>query len=208
MSRVKCLPTRRESASVKYDARGLQRVVVVRVSALSWTRYRSYKERQRVEVAPITLIIGRNGSGKSVISRLPVLLASGVSADATDPLDLSAGGITHAATYQDLAHSRSRLPFSLGAEVSDDKNCFEFETSLRYVTELRTLAVEGFWLSVRGHRIVEITLLDEAQLTSPTPHYKVSIGEPSGAPIEFVGLLPKEMGFGGETREIVSRSVV
>jgi predicted ATPase len=138
--------------------------VTVRVSALSWTRYRSFKERQRVEVAPVTLIIGRNGSGKSVISRLPLLLASGVDEDAIDPLDLSAGGVEHAATYQDLVHSRSRLPFSLGAEVAGGNNSFEFETSLRYVSERRNLAVETFWLSRRGTRFLQATLSDESQL--------------------------------------------
>jgi predicted ATPase len=177
----------------------------VRVSALSWTRYRSFKERQRVELAPVTLIIGRNGSGKSVISRLPVLLASGVDADATDPLDLSAGGVVHAATYQDLVHSRSRLPFSLGAEVSDGDDRFEFETSLRYVSELRSLTVEAFWLSRRGERLIEAVLSDEAQLTSPAPRYNVLIGgQPATVDVSFIGLLPSVTGFAGTFQETLS----
>ena len=135
--------------------------------ALSWTRYRSFKDRQRVEVAPITLIIGRNGSGKSVISRLPLLLASGVDAGALDPLDLSAGGVVHAATYQDRVHSRGRLPFSLGAEVSSEGDRFEFETSLRYISEFRSLAVEAFWISRRGGRILQAELSDRVSSLRP-----------------------------------------
>jgi len=165
-------------------------------------RYRSFKERQRVDVAPVTLIIGRNGSGKSVISRLPVLLASGVNINAIDPLDLSAGGVAHAASYQDLVHSRSRLRFSLGAEVSDGNDCFEFETSLRYVSELRSLALETFWLSRRGECLIQAELSDEGQLTSPDPSYNVVIGgqrSPLDA-IKFVGLLPSESGFDGNFR--------
>lgn len=171
--------------------------VSVRVSALSWMRYRSFKERQRVEVAPVTVIIGRNGSGKSVISRLPVLLASGVDVEAIDPLDLSAGGVEHAATYQDLVHSRSRLPFSLGAEVSSRNDRFEFETSLRYVSELRSLAVETFWLSRRGERLMQADLSDERQLTSAEPNYDIVIGgqRSSFNAITFAGLLPRESDF-------------
>ena len=180
----------------------------VRISALSWTRYRSFKEPQRVTVAPVTLIIGRNGSGKSVISRLPVLLASGVHADAIDPLDLSAGGVVHAATYQDLVHSRSRLPFSLGAEVSDGTDCFEFETSLRYVSELRSLAVESFWLSRRGEVLLDVALTDDGQLTSPDPHYKVTVsGLPTAVSVSFSGLLPSVTGFEGAFREVLNEAL-
>ena len=177
----------------------------MRVSALSWTRYRSFKERQRVEVAPITLIIGRNGSGKSVISRLPVLLGSGVAEDAVDPLDLSAGGVTHASTYQDLVHSRSRLPFSLGAEVAEENKRFEFETSLRYVSEHRSLAVEAFWLTYQNERCLHAELSDEGQLTSYSPRYEVTIdGQKSVMELHFSGLLPDINSFNGILRQLLS----
>lgn len=180
----------------------------MRLSALSWTRYRSFKERQRVEMAPVTLIIGRNGSGKSVISRLPVLLASGVDKDAVDPLDLSAGGVVHAATYQDLVHSRSRYPFSLGAEVAEGDDRFEFETSLRYVSELRTLVVEAFWISRRGEPLLKAELLDESQLASINPRYNVAIdGERSPQDLGFVGLLPRISGFEGTFRETLQEAL-
>lgn len=54
----------------------------MKLKALIWNRYRSFKERQKVELAPLTVIIGKNGSGKSVISRLPLILSSGVKAAA------------------------------------------------------------------------------------------------------------------------------
>src|SRR5437016_2944899 len=120
------------------------------LSALIWNRYRSFKERQRVELAPITIIIGRNGSGKSIISRLPLLLAGGVSGEAPGPIDLLAGGVEHAASYQDLVNMRGALPFSLGAEIKGTGGLFAFETTMRHLNETQSLAIEGFQLKQDG----------------------------------------------------------
>src|SRR5436309_2771675 len=110
----------------------------MRLSALTWNRYRSFKERQRVELAPVTIVIGRNGSGKSVISRLPLLLAGGVSGVSQGPLDLMAGDVEHAASYQDLVNMRGALPFSLGAEINGSEGHFAFETTMRHLNETRS----------------------------------------------------------------------
>jgi hypothetical protein len=182
--------------------------VMMRLSALSWMRYRGFKDRQRVPVKPLTVIIGRNGSGKSVISRLPVLIADGVSDGQQDILDLDAGGILHAASYQDFAFQKGRLPFSLGAEVSDVTEAFEFETTLRYISEFRRLTVERFVLSHNGEIIFEAEIADEAQLTSSQPvhnlYYKRSAitGE-----VSFTGLLPHHRLIDTAADQVVARGI-
>lgn len=98
----------------------------MKIKALSWSRYRAFKEKQKVEVAPITIIIGRNGSGKSVVSRLPVLMSGAVDQHAGGPLDLTAGNLDHGASFQDLVNLRSGLPFTLGLEVKGNDSDFEF----------------------------------------------------------------------------------
>jgi hypothetical protein len=179
----------------------------MRISALSWSRYRSFRDRQRVKIPPITLIIGRNGSGKSVISRLLVLLASGIARDAADPLNLVAGGVEHAATYQDIVYQKGRLPFSLGLEVQGENTCYEFETTLRHISETRTLVVEAFVLTRGGNLLFQANLFDDGQLTSPEPHYKLSGGiEADDKIIHFAGLLPQTDPFDGELRAELDRA--
>jgi hypothetical protein len=181
----------------------------MRIESFSWSRYRSFKDRQRVEVSPLTVIIGRNGSGKSVVSRLPVLLASGVAIDATDPLDLESGGIEHAATYQDLAYQRGRLPFSLGASVAGEHGSYEFETTLRYVTETRSIVVEKFLLLAGNELLLSLELADEAQFTSAAPIFKASgLDASERLQVEFAGLLPKPDLFKDGARRMVERALM
>jgi hypothetical protein len=174
----------------------------MRLSALTWNRYRSFKERQRVELAPITIVIGRNGSGKSVISRLPLLLAGGVSGDSPGPLDLMAGGVEHAASYQDMVNMRGALPFSLGAEINWAEGHFAFETTMRHLNETRSLAIESFQLMHAGTEVIRADISGAEQLTETSPTYLLTIRgavQPSKS-ITFSGLLPKPESFDGTLR--------
>lgn len=179
----------------------------MRLSALTWTRYRSFKERQHVALAPLTILIGRNGSGKSVLSRLPLLLSSAVSSLSDGPIDLTAGGIEHASSYQDLVNQKGALPFSLGMEVSGAEGQFGFETTLRYVNETRSLAIEAIILLKNSKQVLSATISNEDQLTAALPTYVVHAqGErrPGSYQIKFDGLLPCEESFDGQLRDLVS----
>ncbi len=163
----------------------------MRLSALICSRYRAFKERHRIELSPITIIIGKNGSGKSIVSRLPLLLAAAISESADGPLDISAGGIEHASTFHDLVNARGRLPFTLGAEISNSTVKFQFETTLRYVAESRALAIEGFNLEIDDKAYFSATIFDEDQLESEAPIFKIYFqDEQLLGPLSFRGLFP------------------
>lgn len=164
----------------------------MRLSALICSRYRNIKDRQRIQLAPITLIIGKNGSGKSVISRLPLLLSSAIS-DATEgPLDLYACGIEHANSFKDLVHARGAMPFSLGAEFSDKKNTYSFETTLRYIDEKKSLAIEKFSLKKDDNSIFTAEILNAEQLEVDAPIFKTTTDKTEATiSLPFSGLLPK-----------------
>ena len=168
----------------------------MRLKALTWNRYRAFKERQRVELAPVTIIIGKNGSGKSVISRLPLLLSSAISDNPEGPLNLMAGGVEHSASFQDLANLRGSLPFSLGFEICGEEGSFGFETTLRYVNETRSLAIEHFVLSEMDRTIFDAEISSEDQLTEAAPTYvlRVESAAHHTAELKFAGLFPRSDG--------------
>ena len=112
--------------------------------ALHFARFRAFKEEARLPLAPLTIILGKNGSGKSVLTRLPVLISGGLKLGATSPLNLVAGGIAHAARFEDLVHQRSAQPFMVGAEIAVDGTSITFKTTLRHAVENHALVYESF----------------------------------------------------------------
>ena len=148
-------------------------------------------------MAPITVIIGKNGGGKSVLTRLPVLLSGGLASDVGGPLNLEAGGISHASRFEDLVFQRSAQPFSLGAEISGSGRTLRFVTTLRYIVERHELGLEKFEFIDSGQRVLSISAAPEhiadstgkfiAQLGNEQSFHHVKVGVVGLFPDEIVG---------------------
>ena len=90
-------------------------------------RYKGYAESTEIELAPLTILVGANNSGKTALAQVISLLAGGLvpsDADSTDPLPPVSGGIHHGQTFEDLVtgravHGRLRLSATL-ADGSDE----------------------------------------------------------------------------------------
>ncbi|MCS4281103.1 AAA family ATPase [Stenotrophomonas rhizophila] len=177
----------------------------MKLTGISCLRYKKFKDSTYLPIAPLTIIIGKNGSGKSVISRLPMVLAGSVSLTSQGIIDLNAGGVWHARSLHDLIFERSGLPFSLGATVADSTRNFSFECTLRYVNETKRLAVEIFNLKSGDEELLRLELrnLEELPKVRRTYHLHVQ-GAERTAEITWHGLLPDidQLGLTGSEEEI------
>jgi len=163
----------------------------MRLTALICSRYRAFRERQKLALAPIVLVIGKNGSGKSVLTRLPLIIAQSVASNADGPIDLNSGGIQHASSFGDLVNNRSALPFSIGGEVSDGAVTYTFETTLRHINETRSLAIERFQLQKNGSDVFVADLENTDQLLAVNPVFRFVCRAVAGtAAVRFTGILP------------------
>ncbi len=85
-------------------------------------RYKGYAEPATLELAPLTILVGANNSGKTALARGIQLMASGLTAPASntsEPLPLESGGIRHGRRFEDLVagrnvHGRLTLSATLG----------------------------------------------------------------------------------------------
>lgn len=77
-----------------------------------------------MELAPLTILVGPNNSGKTALAQAIQVLAGGLGAadgDAREPLPLESGGLRHGRSFEDLVtgrvvHGRLQLAITLGDE--------------------------------------------------------------------------------------------
>lgn len=83
----------------------------------SLERYKGYGALAEVELAPLTILVGANNSGKTALAQAIQLFSGGLAdsgKDAPEPIPLESGGIRHGETFEDLVtgrtvHGRLRL---------------------------------------------------------------------------------------------------
>ncbi len=108
-------------------------MTAMELTRVSCANYKAFPGEASIEIRPLTILVGKNNAGKSVLTRLPVLLAHALSSGARRPLDLQVGEIDFGTAFVDLVHRQDRHgACSLGATFEEADE----------VTELRA-AVQG-----------------------------------------------------------------
>lgn len=98
------------------------------INKISFKNYKLFKEKQTLELKPITILIGKNNSGKSAVAKLPVLIANGL-----EGLPLNwvfkigeerENSIELGTDFKDLVYNRNEKSF-IEFEVSNNKDSIE-----------------------------------------------------------------------------------
>ena len=76
------------------------------IEKIDFRNYKSFKNKQIIELKPITVIIGKNSSGKSAVVKLPTLIESSLSGKFEDPVLTKNNGIELGAEFRDLIYGR------------------------------------------------------------------------------------------------------
>ena len=117
--------------------RNLTGTSAVELRHLSLERYKGYAEAAEVELAPLTILVGANNSGKTALAKAVQLLAGGLVSsgkDPSEPLPLESGDIHHGEMFEDLVTGRTvhgRL--NLSATLKDDGSEVSLSATVRNV---------------------------------------------------------------------------
>jgi hypothetical protein len=116
----------------------------MKLTNLSYENYKTFSQRETIEIRPLTILIGRNSSGKSVIARLPLLLGT-LLANLDNSLELDLNGLDFGLSFSDLVHNR--IPHGkvgMGATVSFNGQTLTYEIDLQYFDEYRLVQISRF----------------------------------------------------------------
>lgn len=154
----------------------------MKIHEIAFQGYKAYagdsSPMQRLVVAPLTLIFGKNNSGKSAAVRLPKLLLGGIECADGRVLPIEVRGLRYGHTFLDLVHGGaffSRPVFAVRAEHDGEQLDFT-----------ATLFSRGALAADEPPRIWSYDMRMPAQLSLPGPP------QPGGEAGKFAGLLPPE----------------
>ncbi|WP_424211884.1 DUF3696 domain-containing protein [Streptomyces sp. BI20] len=135
------------------DMHKTERSARVSLEKFSLENYRCFRDRQEVELGRITVVLGRNNSGKSAVVRSLPILASGFSTDSPYPLDLNPVQ-GPAPLFTDLIHGSSpHGRIGLGVEVlTRDDRVITVDANIQNIADHRIQLVSELQIAQNGQR--------------------------------------------------------
>ena len=93
---------------------------MIMLKKIYFEHYKAFAGAEEIELRPITLIVGKNSSGKSSVLKLLPMLSKMVSGTIRYPLLLNNDGIMNATEYEDLFFKRENTGLKLAVEYDND----------------------------------------------------------------------------------------
>jgi hypothetical protein len=172
---------------------------MMQIRRLEVERYKVFSRRAAIDIRPLTILVGRNNSGKSALLRAIPLLAGGLASTARpdEPLPLEGHGLVHGKSFEDLLTNRSvhgRL--GLAATYGGPEDPVHLETTIQNLVgpgHQSQPCIAHWRLRFGPNWIVN---LERTSFEFGNEHYKVTIqigqDEPTveTLPIQWTGLIP------------------
>jgi hypothetical protein len=163
----------------------------VELTGLSFRNYKAFPGRVAIEVRPLTILIGRNSSGKSAIARLPLLLGASLSERAQAPLELAGDDFDLGGSFVDIVHNRSpHGNVSVGATFQDEHGEYVLSATVQFYEDLALQVITELNFKSPGYD-VKLTRLSEAPDAEPGLYAVDWSGERAlKCEVSFTGLIP------------------
>ncbi|MFM2061613.1 MAG: hypothetical protein RLZZ507_1283 [Cyanobacteriota bacterium] len=154
---------------------------MVRIKSVSFENYKAFYEKQTMQLKPITILIGKNSSGKSSIAKLFTLLETSLKGDIDEPLLLKNNGVELGADFDNLFPDNNPGGISLNFQIIFDNN-IQIEVGLLKKTD-------GYGLDIWQWKYKDN--IEEFDLKSFAFSYVNDIDQ-EFYDCEFKGFIPKE----------------
>ncbi len=77
----------------------------MQIQSVSFQNYKAFSTEQKIEIKPITILIGKNSSGKSAIAKLFTLFENSLTSAIDEPLHISNNGVKLGGEFRDIVYN-------------------------------------------------------------------------------------------------------
>jgi len=160
----------------------------MKLTRITFENYKAFHSKALLNIKPITIIIGKNSAGKSVVSRLPLLLARSLSPLATAPVNIQFEDLDFGGSFLDLIHNRfahGNLSFEIVFE--EDQKKWELKVVIQNVADSPIQIISHFLIKSNEGFFLELNW----NLAAPPNNFYHANGAFEGDVIvQFQGFLP------------------
>lgn len=90
------------------------------LKSISFSSYKKFRDENKVEIKPVTILVGKNSSGKSSICKLFPMLANSITPyNIFPPLLFENNGVSLGTSFSDISHNGDSVGLSFGLQFSD-----------------------------------------------------------------------------------------
>jgi hypothetical protein len=157
---------------------------------LYFENYKCFSKAQSIQIRPLTILIGRNSAGKSVIARLPNLISHAIEHFGLTPLDLHFDGLDYGASTVDLIYNRvPHGSLTIGAGITSARGeAQSFKAKIQHFDEYKLQVVTWFEYKDREHDLTLNWRGGDPNVDS-TSYFVSSLNDI--VKLEFRGLFPR-----------------
>ena len=88
------------------------------IKAIGFKNYKIFKDSQNLELKPITVLIGKNNSGKSAVAKLPTLIEGSLESESSDAINLINDDVELGGELRDLIYGKANRPLEISIEYN------------------------------------------------------------------------------------------
>lgn len=163
----------------------------MRLEEIRFKNYKAFKREQKLVIKPITILIGKNSSGKSAVSRLPLLLGRSMSNSSNSPIELQFDGLEFGGSFKDLVHNRidhGNISFTL--IFDDDGKKSELGVTVQNIADSPIQFISNYYIKSDKFEIsLNILIEDYKDSRTSNQNYEIK-GDINGKfNVSFKGLL-------------------
>ncbi len=92
---------------------------MAKLKEISFGSYKRFGDTETVEIRPVTILIGKNSSGKSSVTKLFPMLANSMAGISSTPIMYENMGASLGNVYSDLCHNHNSVGLNFGLKYDD-----------------------------------------------------------------------------------------